>query len=300
MLVSSLVWSNDGQRIYLSGNRSDDRVHFGKASDEDLAPAPLEWSLPGATAVEWLSETELLVGNRAGEVLVCSPSASARRLARLSANGSGIHQILRHGSERILATAGETVVLLDRQGQILWKHQAAGRISNVSRSADGQRVGVSISSGRMLVLDGENGDVLNELRVSGAWIHGALSPDGRRAYVAKYPGTLCAYEVPTGTLLWERSPPETMVFFVAVGPHGRTVFTGGPGSTAHLWSDTGEELESFEQADVRMAQFSPEGARVAIASSSGDLMLIDVPLSAKVRNDPGNLSRVALETLETH
>jgi hypothetical protein len=156
----------------------------------------------------------------------------------------------------------------------------------VSSSSDGSRVGVSTANGRLLVLDGESAEVLQELGVSRTWVYAALSPDGQRAYVAKFPGTVCCYDVAIGTALWERSPPETMVFFVAVGPHGRTVFTGGPGSTAHLWSDSGEELESFVDADVRMARFS----------NSGDLILVDVPLSAKLRNDPGNRSRVSLAT----
>jgi WD40 repeat protein len=296
MLISSLAWASDGQQIYVSGNRPDHFVHFSKAADEGLTPTPLEWSLPGATAVEWLSQTELLVGNRSGEVLICSPSKPARRLCRLPADATGIHQVLRHGSERLLAAADETVVALDRQGRTHWKHRSAGRITNVTTSANGRRVGVSTACGRMEILDGETGEILHALRVSGTWTHGAISPDGGRAYVAKFPGTLCAFDVATGTLLWERSPPEAMVFFVAVGPHGRTVFTGGPGSTAHLWSDAGEELETFEQADVRMARFSPEGARVAFSTTTGDLMLVDVPLSATVRNDPGNRSHIALET----
>jgi WD40 repeat protein len=296
LLASTLAWSGDGSRVYLSGNRPQDLVHFGDTLEYDPAPTPVDWSLPGATAVEWASKKELVVGSRTGEVFVCSRSAPPRRLADLDTDGIGIHQLLRLQSGRILAATDDRVVALDAQGHRHWEHRTSARVTNVSSSSDGSRVGVSTSNGQLLVLDGESAEVLHELAVSRTWIHAALSPDGTRAYVARFPGTLCCYDVSTGALLWERSPPETMVFFVAVGPQGRTVFTGGPGSTAHLWSDGGEELESFELADVRTARFSPDGARVAFGTSSGSLMLVDVPLSAKLHNDPGNRSSVGLAT----
>ena len=290
MRFSTLAWSGSGERIYVSGNQPEDLVHFGDAGDEHLAPTPVEWSPAGATAVEWASRRELLVGNRTGEVLVCSPSAPPRHLARLQTDATGIHQILRLGSGRILVAASDSATALDERGKVRWQHRTGGSVTNISAAVDGSRVGVSTSDGHVLVLDGESGETLHDLHVSRMWIHAALAPDGQRAYVAKFPGTLCCYEVSTGTCLWERSPPEAMVFFVTVSPNGQTVFTGGPGSTAHLWSDNGDELASFELADVRTARFSPDGTHVAFGTNSGDLLQVDVPLSA----DPGTQSSVTL------
>jgi hypothetical protein len=54
--------------------------------------------------------------------------------------------------------------------------------------------------------------------------------------------------------------------------------------------DNGDELASFELADVRTARFSPDGTHVAFGTNSGDLLQVDVPLSA----DPGTQSSVTL------
>lgn len=118
-------------------------------------------------------------------------------------------------AEVAAASAAEQPAKFER----LWTSPFTARLfQGLSISADGSRVIACRSDGRCVVLNGNSGDVIVELKKTESLVmRSALSPDGLRGAIGTYDGQVLAFDTTTGETLrtWKKSEQPTNALYIS-------------------------------------------------------------------------------------
>ncbi len=162
-------------------------------------------------------------------------------------------------------------------------------IHDVRLSPDGGRFVTASQDGSAIVWDTESGKpVAGPLAHGGPVVTAAFSPDGARIVTASQDGTARIWDAASGRPLSAPLRHEGRVFGALFAPDGRSILTWCEDGTASIWDAPagdaargdgapGDPLKPLEKrtgamrhaAAILMAAFSPDGGRVATASSDG-------------------------------
>jgi WD40 repeat protein/uncharacterized caspase-like protein len=130
-----------------------------------------------------------------------------------------------------------------------------------------------------------------------------ISPDGKILASGSFDQTAKLWDTATGKELHTLKGHTGYVRSVVFSPDGKILATGGVGAlkekdSIKLWDvRTGRELNAtrgriLEGGEVLALSFSPDGKRLASASSSGEVKLWDVSTGALVRSFAGHPGRM--------
>ncbi len=125
-------------------------------------------------------------------------------------------------SSRMCIADGNAVCLFDREGNLEWRHNCPGPVSEIQSSVSLSHIAVGTPQS-MLVLDGQ-GSLLWERGVGHSWSQFRIAADSSLICVTGREKSLCAYS-PEGKLLWRHDSSDTIVPF-DIGRDGRLVAVG--------------------------------------------------------------------------
>jgi WD40 repeat protein len=202
------------------------------------------------------------------------------------------------GRQALTASADNTAQLWDLQSSVsstaLRGHQ--GPANGAQFSPDGQRIASASSDFSARIWDVNTGKQLALLRDHALEVNDvAFSPDGKRLVTAGNDGAVRIWDVESGTevitpLLAHAGP----VYSAQFSPDGKWIVSASADQTALVWNVSTQftlsEVEGLNtgaltgtvvvtltghQGGVNYAQFSPNGERVATASSDGTARVWD-------------------------
>jgi WD40 repeat protein len=139
-------------------------------------------------------------------------------------------------------------------------------------------------------------DLLTLRGHTGGVIGLAFSPDGTRIASSSLDGLVKVWEVSTGQVLYTITGHHSEVSRVRFSPDGRWLAsTGFQDEMVKVWdARTGQELQTFSQGGLLWdLAFSPEGRRLAVASSDGRVKVWDITtgqeiLTLKAHSEPAH------------
>ena len=284
------------------------RAHARELSAEALAGLPTD---PAASLARALHATVLSPGTQTENVLrssllamreqrvlrvggnvVAASFAGGRLLVAGSDGVAGIYDGTGRLLERLPRQHAITRASLSPDGRFVATGGADGTVT-VRRSSDGTEVHrlttpapisvlaftghrlLAASGGHVFILS-PTGQPMRTIRVAGAVVAAALSPDGRLlAVAAKRAGTITTSLI-TGKR--RKALPEKGIGSLTFSKDGRLLVTGSTDTTARIWAAaTGKLLHVLRQRGHVVAEsFSPDGRELVTSSADGSAGVWDV------------------------
>ncbi len=209
-------------------------------------------------------------------VVSCAAGASAvASLIDLGDRGKVAGMRFRPGAGApVLAVAsdGGHVVLVDPNSAAVRAERAlpaGGTVSELCWSGDGSLLAVTRRDGSLVVLDADNLQVVDNIKLSATQLRCAeFSPDGRTIAAAGDSGTLLRYDLRTGAVTESARFSEHSLFTIACHPAGSVLAAGSrSGVVTLLDSATGRELASLDAGGAVMSlRFSANGDSIFVAA----------------------------------
>ncbi|HNS01227.1 MAG TPA: BTAD domain-containing putative transcriptional regulator [Anaerolineae bacterium] len=152
---------------------------------------------------------------------------------------------------------------------------------SVQYSPDGRRLVTASADGTAVVWDAATGRQLLRLAGHIANVYEAqFSPDGQRIATSSADGTVRLWDATTGeTLRVIRQPYAAGIAFDPTGTRLAVADGNSDADAVHLWdTETGQQLGSVgvTSRGARDADFSPDGAALAIADGTGNSAIWDI------------------------
>ncbi len=157
----------------------------------------------------------------------------------------------------------------------------------VRYSPDGRRIVTASADGAAAVWDAADGRELARLRGHIANVSDAqFSPDGARIATTSADGTVRLWDAATGkNLLVMRQPNAAGIAFDPQGLRLAVAVAAGGGSAVQLWdTQTGQQIGEIglTSRGTRGADFSPDGAALAIADGAGASAIWNVQTGSRL------------------
>jgi WD40 repeat protein len=220
----------------------------------------------GGTTCEWDAET----GKRLAEVKEGDGSTES---AIFSPDGHRIITSSSDGTARVLeAESGKTLVEM--------KHD--GGINSAMQSFDGRRVVTASEDHTAKVWDATSGKKIVEMKHDASIRSVSFTSDGRHLLSVSDDGVARVWDAETGATLAEvRGDSVRSATFSSDGR--RVVMTCCDSQTARVWDAlTGKTLTEVKfDTIVTSVVFSPDGRRLAVASSDGIVRVLDISWTTK-------------------
>ena len=284
----------------LAGITSDPALSLSRAvRAAEISPEAQTESVLRSTLLAMREQHVVRVG---GSVVTASFAPSGGRLLVASSDGaagiydeSGVrlvalprqHALTRaawSADGRVFATgdAGGTVtVWRASDGRLIRQVQTPAPIVTLAFTGNELLIG---SGGHLRILSSVRGPIRN-LRIEGAVVAAALSPDGRLLAVAAERGgriTARILDAHSGRL--KERLPERAIGSLGFSADGRLLVTGSADKTARLWNaSTGRQLHVLRQRGHVLAEhFSPNGRLLVTASSDGTAAVWSVATGERI------------------
>jgi WD40 repeat protein len=174
-----------------------------------------------------------------------------------------------------------------------------GEVLSAEFAADGRRILLASSDGKMHLHDAETGEALLELDGGfGLW-RATFSPDGRRIVSTKTSsrGHARLWDAYSGQPVMVLAGHSDWVTSAAFSPDGRRIVTASADKTARLWdADTAQPLATLagHEATVWGATFSPNGRRIVTRAADGAVRVWQI-LAQPPYHDPSAVPLVKLQ-----
>lgn len=169
--------------------------------------------------------------------------------------------ITRDGSA-VVAGAGSTVYLLDREGDLLWKTTVGSRINGVGISPEGSRIGVAAD--KLYLFDGD-GNLLWTEKTTYVYLGVALSSNGTYIAAACDNGAIFIFDQ-NKKALWDYDM-GTDSYGIAMSENGRRIALGCDNQGVYyLNSGEGESWSYGTGKRVKGIALTPDGRFVAAGS----------------------------------
>ncbi|MBR4685041.1 MAG: PD40 domain-containing protein [Candidatus Methanomethylophilaceae archaeon] len=191
--------------------------------------------------------------------------------------------------ERIVATSGNAVIVLDSQtGEIL--HILTGHshpINSVAFSPDGKRIVSASDDWTVKIWDSRTGSLLHSWEGHQKVVESvSFSPDGRYVASASNDGAIMLWDVKTGERVRAFTGHTSGVTDVAFSPDGKRIVSGSYDESARVWDvNTGALLftlkDGYEQ--IHSCSFSPDGKSIVTGESSGVVTFWDAHDGKRLR-----------------
>jgi WD40 repeat protein len=200
------------------------------------------------------------------------------------------------GARRALpeASGKQLLVLLNRQvlavhdlstGVLLRELPLPHLLSTARLDARG-KYAAWIQGDKLEVMRLASGVVEREVILPGPAADFALSPDGDCVAVGFHDGALGVWETDTGALRFLERSHADLIHRMAFHPSGQWLVTSSWDGTVRLWnSASGKAHATFTGAGAFL-RFSPDGARLAVATFSGEVLRCEVALPWILREFP--------------
>ncbi len=194
--------------------------------------------------------------------------------------------VQRHAAQSMVAPK----VPLARLGSNQFVHH--DRLDSLSFSPDGSLL-FAVSSDEGCLWDLTTGKKRHAFRLKSSIMCGALSQDGRTVVLAQNGSQVHVFNATTGRHTTELTGAVHRACAVAVTPDGQLA-ASGDGMDVILWDlDGNKELRRWKQKGdyVGALQFSPDGGRLAVASSQGTISIHDLTggkAPVKIVGEPGH------------
>jgi WD40 repeat protein/serine/threonine protein kinase len=179
-------------------------------------------------------------------------------------------------AQMILAEQSGQVSLWDVEGGVsLHSWQTSERPLNLARFSPDGRLALTLGlDGVARLWEVDSQTLLQEIRHQSILYGGDFSPDGQTLATVSNEGNLKVWRVSDGQILWDFSDPRLRsAQSLDFSPDGRLVMTNSL-NLIYLWQVETQSLYrrlSYEQSDVVMAAFSPEGERIVAANADNSL-----------------------------
>lgn len=246
--VSSAVYSPDGRRVATSGFEQGEAVRIWDVTTDD--PGVVLTLPTGDMWVSYSPDGSLVVtGDRTGAVEIWNAATGERVRAM-----SGGHQ------------------------KSVWSAQF---------SPDGSKVASAGDDGFAIIWDVATGTMLHRLaplgEAEGTVFSAHFSPDGSRLATADSSAALTIWQVSDGSLLQSLKRDAVSVKYARFSPDGTLIATTGENPIAGMVDSA--HLVDVQIGDIRgvasgsrgfAIEFSPDGQRLAVAVSTGQVFVLDV------------------------
>ena len=271
----------------LAGINSNPALSLSRAvRAAEISPEAQTESVLRSTLLAMREQHVVRVG---GNVVAASFAPSGGRL--LVASSDGAAGIYDESGVRLVALPRQhalTRAAWSADGRLFATGDAGGTVT-VWRASDGRRIlrvetpapivtlaftGKALligSGGHLRILSDARGPIRN-IRIDGAVVAAALSPDGRLlAVAAKRGGRITARILDAHSGRLKERLAERAIGSMGFSADGRLLVTGSADKTARLWNaSTGRQLHVLRQRGHVLAEhFSPNGRLLVTASSDG-------------------------------
>ena len=301
-----LGFSPDGARIFRTS--SDAMDWWSAASYKPLAH---HRDLGPVLAAEPDGSRILSASGRKGDFsLGLRDSASGRVLATMAGNQSEVAcAAFSHNGGRVVSGAKDGAIQMWNavSGQLLAKLDGhKGGTWAIAFSSDGERI-VSGGEDRMVrVWDAGTGHAMYGIAGHGGPVLSIVfSPDRSTIVSGSADKTARLWDAATGRPLHTLSGHECGVQSVAISPDGATVASASC-ATLRLWDARSGKLASTLAADwhsdIAALSFSPDGARIAAVSASGEVKVWNALTygGGILRRAGGDVDRIAISPGGAH
>jgi WD40 repeat protein/uncharacterized protein YjbI with pentapeptide repeats len=171
-----------------------------------------------------------------------------------------------------------------------WGHQS--RISSLAWSADGALLSSGSMDGRVLVWDGQTGELLTELTGLGGGVWSvAWAPSGRNLAAGTEDGTVRIWDGETGALVQELPGTGSSVRAVAWSPSGLVLAAGALVGAVQLWDmRSGDRIRELTGSvkGIRSLSWSLTGSELAAGSAGGSVRVWDTRTGELLRELAGS------------
>lgn len=183
-----------------------------------------------------------------------------------------------HRDDRFAVGTGRSLMILDRDFQVVRRLDETGEVRSVAFTPDDQRIVLCQTHGSFSVWDVQSGDrVVGPITTGGECYCYRLSPDGQKLAVASNDGRVSLWSTATGEQHRLHITHGGTLNDVTFSSDGTLMVTSSDNHTAKLWDVESLQCLQTLQHDFRVeaCKFSPDGTKLVTASSDFSAKLWD-------------------------